>query len=267
MSSLSKELRDGLKTDPVTMTFGPEGFFGYAPCTKTALEPSAQGDEENIFMWWSTYEAESAPCRNMPLTDVHAQLIKRHGFWKLPYDTPTIAVYSSIINLACGINADEDTTHVPTAAERNVLVLPRYITPRLPHWCTPSGKIILLGDAAHAMPPDSGQGVSCAVEDGLALGILLKHHLTQTSPGEPNMADALKRTKIGYEAVRMPRVGMILDMAKRIGERKKKQTWFQEKVRDWIMWVLCEFFYNPCSLPRSIANTHCSHRPICDCDC
>jgi hypothetical protein len=119
MSSLSKELRDGLKKDPVTMTFGPEGFFGYAPCTNSALEPSTQDDEENIFMWWSTYEAESPPSRSMPLTDVHTQLIKRHGFWKLPYDTPTNAVYSSIINLACGINTDENTTHTPTAAERN----------------------------------------------------------------------------------------------------------------------------------------------------
>jgi 2-polyprenyl-6-methoxyphenol hydroxylase-like FAD-dependent oxidoreductase len=114
------------------------------------------------------------------------------------------------------------------------------------------------------MPPDSGQGVSCTVEDGLALGILLKHYLTQTSTGEPNMADALKRTKIGYEAVRLPWVGMILDMAKRIGECKKKQTWFQEKVRDWIMWVLCEFTI--LVRFRGALNMHCSHPPICDCD-
>jgi len=240
MSSLTQELRDGLKKDPVTMTFGPDGFFGYAPCTKSALEPSAKDD--NYIMWWSTYEAEQPPARDMSLADLHSQLINRHGSWKLPYDTRDSAVYPSILNIACGVTKDEKmpSAHKPTAAERNVLVLPRYITPRLPSWCTPSGRIILIGDAAHAMPPDSGQGVSCAVEDGLAIGILLEHYLSKKSDGAPDLANALENTRKGYETVRMPRVGMILDMAKRMGNQKKKQTWFQEKVRDCFMWVLCE---------------------------
>jgi hypothetical protein len=237
------------------MTFGPEGFFAYTPCTKSSLDPpssspSSEDDSDKYIMWWSNYETYPAPDRNAPLADIYAQLTTRHGFWKHPYDTPQRSIYPSIIDLACGSpnnnNADSTSTPAPalTAAEKKVLVLPRYITPRLSHWASPSGRIILIGDAAHAMPPDSGQGVSCAVEDSLSLGLLLKHYLTfgPTSAEEPlSVAEVLKKTKGAYEDVRMPRVKLVLDHAKRVGERKKKQTWLQEKVRDWMIWTICEF--------------------------
>jgi 2-polyprenyl-6-methoxyphenol hydroxylase-like FAD-dependent oxidoreductase len=243
MASLSSELRDGLKTDPLTMTFGPGGFFAYAPCTRSSLEPSDE-DHDKYIMWWSNYEVYPAPDRNTSLADIHAQLTQRYGFWKLPYDTPRGAVYPSIIDQACRINVDEQSiTWSPTAVKKNVLVHPRCITPRLPRWCSSSGRIILIGDAAHAMLPNFGQGVSCAVEDSLAIGVLLKYHLTfgKTSAEEPDIADALKKTKTAYEAVRMPRVQSILNHAKNVGDRKRKKTWFQEKVRDWMIWTICEY--------------------------
>ncbi len=56
-----------------------------------------------------------------------------------------------------------------------LLVLPRYEVPYLPHWTslhgtalapkTGSARIMLVGDAAHAAAPDSGQGASMALED------------------------------------------------------------------------------------------------------
>ena len=43
--------------------------------------------------------------------------------------------------------------------------------PRLPRWSR--GRVMLLGDAAHAPLPHQGQGAGLAIEDAYALGALL----------------------------------------------------------------------------------------------
>ena len=40
---------------------------------------------------------------------------------------------------------------------------------------SPSGKVIILGDAAHAVPPITGQGVNQAFEDVWMLALLSKN--------------------------------------------------------------------------------------------
>jgi 2-polyprenyl-6-methoxyphenol hydroxylase-like FAD-dependent oxidoreductase len=242
---IPEALQGSIKEDPVTMTFGPRGFFGYAPSTRSALEPSGDNGRKEI-MWWSTYELPTPPERNMELTDIRKQLEDRHGSWTSPYDSRDTTIFQTIISTACGTETGDSSV---IAAEKGVLVLPRYITPRLPRWCSSSGRIILLGDAAHAMPPDSGQGVSCAVEDALTIALLLKHYLgqwpTSTASGELDIAAVLKKTKQGYETLRMPRVHKILDRAKHTGNQKRESKWWEEKIRDWFIWIFCtsEFYF------------------------
>src|ERR1700722_18800165 len=214
------------------MTFGPHGFFGYSVCT-----PSSEPITRQQLMWWSTWEATPAPDRHALLKDIRTQLLERHGFWKSPYDSPGAPVFPTIISLACG--TDSDTPSTITAAERNVFVLPRRTTPRLSSWSSPSGKIIIIGDAAHAMPPDAGQGVSCAAEDAVAIGLLLKHYLSQGGPGDVDLGIVLKNTAQSYEELRMKRLVAVLDAAKRAENTKRKLTWKQELVRDWMMWLYC----------------------------
>lgn len=48
--------------------------------------------------------------------------------------------------------------------------------PTLPHWI--DGRVALLGDAAHAMSPNLGQGGCQAIEDALTLAQALQHHHT-----------------------------------------------------------------------------------------
>ncbi|KAJ7746329.1 hypothetical protein B0H16DRAFT_1557065 [Mycena metata] len=218
MSSLSDRLRESLKNDPVTMTFGPKGFFGYSPAgpldSKTAQ-----------LMWWSTYETAEPPPRDTPPALILEQLMARHGHWTSPADVPNNLVFREIVSLGC-------------AEGSKLLILPGYVTPRLPHWSSlsGSGRTLLLGDAAHAMP-SAGQGVACAVEDAVAIALLLKHyHVSHRF----SVREALEWTSKGYEAVRIKRVGRILDFAKYNNESKKEQTWWQEKVRDWFMWLLCK---------------------------
>lgn len=43
----------------------------------------------------------------------------------------------------------------------------------LPTWTAPSGKLLMLGDAAHPMVPYMSQGAAMAVEDGAAIGEIL----------------------------------------------------------------------------------------------
>jgi 2-polyprenyl-6-methoxyphenol hydroxylase-like FAD-dependent oxidoreductase len=218
LSFLSQALQDSFHTEGVTMAWGSLGFFGYSMCTSLMCK-------DPFIQWWSIYESLVPPPRDEDPSVVREQLLERHGSWKSPYDSPDAAIYRSLINLGC--HSDQ-----PIAP---LLILPRYIAPRIPHWTSlnGSGRIILLGDAAHAMPPDSGQGVSCAVEDAVAIGLLLKHYRIARGL---DVHETLKQTATAYEAIRMKRVWHILDIAKRSGDTKKEKRWWQEKIRDYSIW-------------------------------
>ncbi|KAG6906800.1 hypothetical protein DXG01_012048 [Tephrocybe rancida] len=227
LESLSTRLKDSLQTESVTMTFGDQGFFGYS-----LISPYKPGDDlkEHSIQWWSIYEAAIPPSRDESPATVREHLLARHASWKSPHDTPGRPVYEEIIILGC---APENSS------SGSLLVLPRYEAPRMPHWSCPSGsgRVLLLGDAAHVMPPDSGQGASCAVEDAVAIGLLLKQfHSTEAL----DVPQVLKCTVEAYEGLRMKRVWHILDMAKRNGDNKKKQSWLQQLVRDCFLWIFCK---------------------------
>ena len=56
-------------------------------------------------------------------------------------------------------------------------IWPYYTVPKLPSWTSSShhNRVLLLGDAAHAIPPTAGQGASQAFEDAFSLALLLSH--------------------------------------------------------------------------------------------
>ncbi|KAJ7220186.1 hypothetical protein GGX14DRAFT_433710 [Mycena pura] len=230
IAALSESFRASLRDDLVTMTFGSNGFFGYSPCS---VDITDSKNAQAQLMWWSTYETTDPPPRDTPPTTILEQLIARHGHWVSPADTPEHPVFREIMALGC-------------AAGAKVLILPGYVTPRLPRWSSLTGagggRVLLLGDAAHAMPPHAGQGVACAAEDAVAIALLLKHYRVSHRFG---LEESLRHTAKAYEGVRMKRVGRILDMAKYRGDTKKTLSWWQEKMRDWAMWVFCK-------LPESI---------------
>src|SRR5947209_10660313 len=77
----------------------------------------------------------------------------------------------------------------------------------LPAWT--KGRLVLLGDAAHAMLPHLGQGANQAIEDGVALSVLLEGR----DPGE--VPDILPR----YENLRRVRTDLIQAEARKNGLR------------------------------------------------
>lgn len=73
----------------------------------------------------------------------------------------------------------------------------------LDQWVASSSKLVILGDAAHAMLPYMSQGAAMAVEDGAALAVVLSHI---TSPKQLKFAlkvfqnERVKRTSMMQEA-------------------------------------------------------------------
>ncbi|KAF3931025.1 hypothetical protein ABW20_dc0102918 [Dactylellina cionopaga] len=53
--------------------------------------------------------------------------------------------------------------------------------PKLPKWSSPGGRIIILGDAAHAIPPTTGQGANQALEDVYSFAVLMAKKSTETT--------------------------------------------------------------------------------------
>jgi FAD-dependent urate hydroxylase len=78
--------------------------------------------------------------------------------------------------------------------------------PTVPVW--QRGPIGLIGDAAHAISPTSGQGASLAIEDGVLLARFLRDH------DEPTAAFA------AFEALRRERVEKLIAQAKRTSNQK-----------------------------------------------
>jgi salicylate hydroxylase len=72
-----------------------------------------------------------------------------------------------------------------------------------------SGRLALLGDAAHAMLPHLGQGANQAIEDGVALAVLLEGRASAEVP------EILR----GYERFRRPRTDVVQAEARQNGLR------------------------------------------------
>lgn len=79
-----------------------------------------------------------------------------------------------------------------------------YELEQLPHWC--QGRVTLLGDSAHAMSPNMGQGACQAIEDAVVLGSCLQE--------EHDIPSALRL----YESMRIKRVQRVATQSRRIGQ-------------------------------------------------
>jgi FAD-dependent urate hydroxylase len=78
--------------------------------------------------------------------------------------------------------------------------------PRLRPWS--SGRVIVIGDAAHAPSPTSGQGASLAIEDAVVLAMSLRDR------------DLVEEAFAQVETIRRPRVEAIIRAAARINSTK-----------------------------------------------
>ena len=105
-----------------------------------------------------------------------------------------------------------------------------YKVPELSSWTSESGRIIVIGDAAHAMSPTGGQGASMAFEDALTLADVLG----SMKPTDSTTADTLRQ----WQSIRQARVEKILAFTSKGGDiRKRSVNPIQQLIKEWMMWA------------------------------
>jgi 2-polyprenyl-6-methoxyphenol hydroxylase-like FAD-dependent oxidoreductase len=167
------------------MTFGRRAFFGYI-----------KGEGGPVY-WFDSYPADSDTTRSADPATLARDLQALHR--DDPLDNRAII-----------------------GAERTIGGLyPDYDIPSLPQWHT--GRIVLIGDAAHAVTPHSGQGASMALEDALVLAACVE---AETAP-----LAAFRR----FEDLRRARVEAVVALGRQSGQQKKAQSWLALRLRDLIL--------------------------------
>lgn len=93
--------------------------------------------------------------------------------------------------------------------------------PTLSTWY--KGRVALVGDAAHAMGPHSGQGGAMAMEDSIVLAKCLRD------------IDDIGEAFATYQEIRKERVEYVVDVTRRTGDAKEPPGWFGRLTRDLIL--------------------------------
>ncbi|KAL6399803.1 6-hydroxynicotinate 3-monooxygenase-like protein [Ilyonectria robusta] len=193
--------------------FGGNGFFGYFFSDSCSSDPQRDSpfhvsEPGDSLAWWSTYEIKDCPDgKCIDVDDVVSQLRDRHSQWKDP-------VVQRILKSLTVQN-----------------MYPTWTSPQLPTW--ERHGVVLLGDAAHALPPTSGQGTSQAFEDCEAFALLLARHLGKRNEGhysteQAALKQAISRAGKQYVALRQPRVNEILKAAQKMQNSKRNMGVIQE---------------------------------------
>jgi 2-polyprenyl-6-methoxyphenol hydroxylase-like FAD-dependent oxidoreductase len=168
------------------MTFGESAFFGFLV------------DTNGRAFWFSSYPDDAPAIEPAPDKRIFIdQIRKRHA----SDPEPNRSILAEL-----------------TAVEA---LYPIFDMPELPAWSR--GRVVLLGDAAHAVGPHAGQGASMAIEDALVLAACMQIERTPQS--------AFRR----YEDVRRPRVSQVVKLTARNGAQKRALGRWSMLLRDILM--------------------------------
>ena len=167
-------------------------------------------------MWWSTFETDSLPAtKNIDIARIKAELQKRHQHWKDP-------IIQDIIR-----NAEVQS------------IYPTWVLTGLPHWG--ENRIVLVGDAAHAMDPTTGQGASQALEDSQTLSLLLAQCLQYGEQGQLSGREAISLALKLFYQIRNPRVQEIVERGRKMSGRKAKVGMVMEYTMYLFLWLMMKF--------------------------
>ncbi|MBN9218017.1 MAG: FAD-dependent monooxygenase [Mesorhizobium sp.] len=168
------------------MVFGDQAFFGYI-----------KSDDGPVF-WFDSFPLDEAAAMAKPDPAQLAATVRRlHAG-----DPPAVR------------RIVETFTHIPRG-------YPVFDMRHLPQWH--SGRVVLLGDAAHAVSPHAGQGASMAIEDAVVLAACLD--------ATPLPAQAFA----AFQTLRQDRVEHIVKVSRRIGSQKQTKGRVALFLRDLIL--------------------------------
>lgn len=124
----------------------------------------------------------------------------------------------------------------------DLFIWPTRTLPPLERWISEDGKVLVVGDAAHAMLPSSGQGANSAIEDAVTLSVLLGH-VFGTSHDKIELRDALDF----WQKTRQARIQLVQNLARenmqqRLPEAERQKIpglevigGSEEQRNDWLM--------------------------------
>ena len=101
---------------------------------------------------------------------------------------------------------------------------PFYVVPRLERWSSKKGRVVILGDAAHAIPPTAGQGVNQAFEDVYAFALVLN----RVFAGDVESENAM----MSWQRGRQERVDRVLELNRSIDKRRMPALGDEEEEND-----------------------------------
>jgi 2-polyprenyl-6-methoxyphenol hydroxylase-like FAD-dependent oxidoreductase len=183
-------------TESFNFTFGPNGFFGYC------------GGSIGEAMWWSNLPRarpfSSDEIKSMSSEALKRQMLQRYGSYHEPI--PTMI-----------------------AGTRKIIALNVFDIRSLPRWH--DRRVMLIGDAAHAVSPNAGQGASMALEDAMYLAKMLRDNGT-------DYAGAFAR----FEIDRRPRVERIVAEGRRRAGDKASVSPLKSKIRNAILSVVLRLY-------------------------
>ncbi len=120
------------------------------------------------------------------------------------------------------------------ATESTIISYPIYDISTQPIWH--KGRVVLVGDAIHAVSPGAGQGASLAVEDAIVLAKCLRD------------SEDLSQAFTTYERLRRARVEHMVQYGRSMGQAKIMTNPIQVWFRDLLMPFFLKRFANPAAL-------------------
>ena len=118
-----------------------------------------------------------------------------------------------------------------------------FSVPHLENWKSPLGRVIIVGDAAHAIPPTGGQGAAMAFEDCETLAYTLSRvqditMLDALADATSVIGDQLSK----WQKHRQDRIERVLDFTTKNGTlRKSSPQFYEQAAKEWVIWVAFRF--------------------------
>lgn len=175
------------------MYFGHRAFFGYTV-------------RAGVAYWFTNVPVADEPARDTP---ERAGRVRGERTWEVNAGGARDALHpvGSMARLR-DLHADDPQPirAILAATSSPVGAWPLYDLPTVPAWST--DRTCLLGDAAHATSPSTGQGASLSIEDAVVLA--------ECMASAPGCSAAFSR----FVALRKPRAEKVMARGRRIGARK-----------------------------------------------
>ncbi|KAH7064234.1 hypothetical protein BKA63DRAFT_169123 [Paraphoma chrysanthemicola] len=94
-------------------------------------------------------------------------------------------------------------------------IWPYYVVPKLESWSSNKKRVVILGDAAHAIPPTAGQGASQGFEDAFTLAALFSR-ITDKLP--------LDKALAAWQSMRQQRVDKVIELTMQLNNARLPQA-------------------------------------------